>query len=201
MTGAVGEPPRRGRRPGGPDTRATILRAARTRFAEAGFAGTSVRSVAALAGVDPALVHHYFGTKDDLFVAALELRVDPRAAVVPVLEGGLEGAGERLMRLLVSVWDDEEARRPLLALVRGVVEPGGAQLVRDGFVRMVLTPVTEALEVDEPERRASLLASQLVGVVLLRYVVGLEPLASMPADVLVATYAPVLQGFLADPLP
>ena len=197
----MSEPARRGRRPGGPDTRSAILGAARRRFAESGFAGTSVRSVAALAGVDPALEHHYFGSKDDLFVAALELRVDPRVAVLPVIEGGVDGAGERLMRLVVGVWDDEESRRPLLALVRGVVEPDGAQLVRDGFVRMVLAPVAAGLGIDEPERRMSLVASQVLGVVLLRHVVRLEPLASMAADALVATYAPVLQRYLADPLP
>ena len=192
---------RRGRRPGGPDTRAAILAAARTRFAEAGFAGTSMRSVAAGAGVDPALVHHYFGSKDDLFVAALELEVDPREAVVGVLEGGLDGVGERLMRLFVSVWDDERTRRPLLALARAVLEPGGSQLVRDGFVRMLLSPLVAGLGVDEPERRVSLVASQLFGVVVLRYVVELEPLASAPGEALVATYAPVLQRYLAEPLP
>src|SRR3954462_6156130 len=106
--------PRRGRRPGAPDTRATILDAARSAFAESGFAGTSVRAVAAAAGVDAALVHHYFGTKDDLFLAALELRIDPRVAILPVVEGGVDGAGERIMRLFLSVWDDDETRLPLL---------------------------------------------------------------------------------------
>ncbi|MFL6154748.1 MAG: TetR/AcrR family transcriptional regulator, partial [Marmoricola sp.] len=80
----------RGRRKGSPDTRAAILEAARGLFAENGFSGTSVRAVAGAAGVDPALVHHYFGTKDDLFVAALELPVDPRVVLAPVLEGGVE---------------------------------------------------------------------------------------------------------------
>ena len=94
-------PPRRGRRPGSPDTRAAVLSAARERFAAQGYAGTSVRAVAAAAGVDPALVHHYFGTKDDLFLAALEVKVDPRLAMLPVIEGGVDGAGERLLRVFV----------------------------------------------------------------------------------------------------
>ncbi|WP_244931226.1 TetR family transcriptional regulator [Nocardioides sp. W7] len=192
---------RRGRRPGAPDTRAAILAAARARFAAQGYAGTSVRGVAADAGVDAALVHHYFGTKDDLFVAALELRVDPRVAVLPVIEGGVEGAGERLMRLFVSVWDDEEARLPLLVLIRGIADPERQNLVRDGFVRMVLGPVGAGLALDEPERRTALVASQLVGLVMLRYVLAVEPLASTPAETLVATYAPVLQGYLSGPLP
>jgi AcrR family transcriptional regulator len=193
--------PRRGRRPGAPDTRAAILAAARELFAANGYAGTSVRAVAAAAGVDGALVHHYFGTKDDLFIASLELRVDPRMAVLPVIEGGVDGAGERLMRLFVSVWDDEETRLPLLALVRGILDPGGQQLVRDGFMRMVLGPVAAGLDLDQPERRMPLVASQLVGLILLRYVLAVEPLASTPGEELVAIYAPTLQRYLAGPLP
>lgn len=192
--------PRRGRRPGAPDTRAAILAAARELFAAQGYAGTSVRSIAAAAGVDASLVHHYFGAKDDLFLAALELRVDPRVVVPPVFEGGLDGAGERLMRLFVSVWDDEEKRLPLLGLVRGALDSGGQQLVRDGFLRMVLEPLAAGLGVDD-ERRMLLVASQLMGVVLLRYLLAVEPLASLPADELVALYAPTLQRYLSGPLP
>jgi AcrR family transcriptional regulator len=193
--------PRRGRRPGAPDTRATILASARERFAAQGYAGTSVRGVAAGAGVDPALVHHYFGTKDDLFLAALEVKVDPREAMAPILAGGVEGAGERLLRVFVSVWDDEETRLPLLGLVRGIADPEGQQLLRDGFLRMVLGPVGVGLELDQPERRMAQVASQLVGLVVLRYLLAVEPLASMPAEQLVATYAPVIQGYLSGPLP
>jgi AcrR family transcriptional regulator len=192
--------PRRGRRPGAPDTRAAILAAARELFASSGYAGTTIRGVAAAAGVDAALVHHYFGTKDDLFLAALEVRVDPRVVLAPVADGGVDGAGERLLRVFLSVWDDEETRLPLLGLFRGIVEPTGAQLVRDGFMRMVLGPVAAALEIDEPDRRMALVASQLAGIVVLRYVVQVEPLASMPGDRLVATYAPTLQAYLSGPL-
>lgn len=191
----------RGRRPGSPDTRAAILAAAREAFAASGFSGTSVRAVATAAGVDSALVHHYFGTKEDLFVAVLQPPLDPREVLAPIAAGGLEGAGERLVRLFLSVWDDEQTRLPLLALVRGVVEPGGERLVRDGFMRVVLGPVAAGLGIDEPERRIGLVASQLMGIVMARYVVGIEPLASAPADELVASYAPVLQNYLAGPLP
>ena len=191
----------RGRRPGSPDTRAAILAAARAAFAAQGYAGASVRGIAATAGVDAALVHHYFGTKDDLFLAALEVRIDPREALAPVVAGGVDGAGERIMRVFLSVWDDEQARLPLLALVRGVFEPGGPQLLRDGFVRMVLGPVGVALGIDQPDRRMALVGSQLAGLVLVRYVVGVEPVASASPDDLVATYGPVLQGYLSGPLP
>src|SRR5689334_11743536 len=115
--------PRRGRRPGAPDTRAAILAAARARFAEHGLTRTSVRSVAADAGVDAALVHHYFGSKDDLFVAALELPVDPRERLAEVVALGPEGAGERMVRTFLSVWDDPDLRLPLLGLARSVLDP------------------------------------------------------------------------------
>src|SRR6478736_4707021 len=99
--------PRRGRRPGTPDTRTAILHAARKAFAARGFSGTTIRSAATDAGVDAALVHHYFGTKDDLFVAAMELPIDPRPVIAGVVAGGPDGAGERLLRAFLSVWDDE----------------------------------------------------------------------------------------------
>ena len=191
----------RGRRPGAPDTRAAILDAARELFAAGGYSGTSVRAVAASAGVDAALVHHYFGTKEDLFLASLRLRVDPRVALRPVVEGGVDGAGERLMRLFVSVWDDPDTRLPILAVVRGIAEPGGVQLVRDVVSRIVLGPVARGLGVDQPELRMNLVASQLFGLAMLRYVVELQPIASLPADALVEIYAPTIQRYFADPLP
>jgi len=193
--------PRRGRRPGAPDTRAAILAAARSSFAAHGYAATTVRSVAAAAGVDAALVHHYFGTKDDLFVAALQLPVDPRVALAPVFEGGVDGAGERLLRVFLSVWDDPEARLPLLGLVRGVVDPEGRMLLREGLFGVILGPVGEALGLEEPVRRISHVASQMIGLVMLRYVLEVEPLASMSTEALVATYAPTLQRYLDGELP
>ncbi|MEI7055094.1 TetR family transcriptional regulator [Nocardioides sp. CCNWLW239] len=193
--------PRRGRRPGSPNTRAAILAVARQRFAQQGYAATSVRGIAAAAGVDSALVHHYFGTKEDLFVASLELRVDPRVIAPTITAEGPDRAGESLVRLLLSVWDDEESRLPLMALVRSIFEPEGKALVPEAFGRLILGPVSEALGLDEPERRMALVGSQLVGIVVLRYVARIEPLASAPAETLVATYAPVVQGYLAGPLP
>ena len=191
----------RGRRRGNPDTRAAILAAARERFAASGFGGTTIRSIAVAAGVDPALVHHYFGSKDDLFVAALELPVDPRAVMAQQVVGPRGGAGERLVRALLSVWDDPQVQPALLAMVRRLVEPGGDALFREGFLPVVLLPLGQALGVDEPARRMPLVASQVIGVILLRYVVRAAPLVDWDADRIVATYAPVLDGFLAGPLP
>jgi AcrR family transcriptional regulator len=192
---------RRGRRPGSPDTRAAILAEARALFAAQGYAGTSVRAVATATGVDAALVHHYFGTKDDLFLAALQAPLDPREVLAPVAAGGLPGAGERLLRTFLGVWDDEQTRLPLLALLRGVLEPGGVRLVGDGFLKVVLGPLGTALGIDQPERRMGLVASQLIGLVMARYVLRLEPLASSSAEELVATYAPTVQRYLEVPLP
>ncbi len=188
--------PRRGRRPGAPDTRAAILHAARAAFAAKGFSGTTIRSVAADAGVDAALVHHYFGTKDDLFVAAMELPIDPRQVIAQVVAGGPDGAGERLLRAFLSAWDDEAMGAVLVATVRSALEPGGERLLSQGFVPVVLVPAGEALGIDRPEVRMPLLATQILGLILTRYLFRLEPIASMDADALVAAYAPSFQRFL-----
>jgi AcrR family transcriptional regulator len=193
--------PRRGRRPGAPDTRAAILAAARSSFAAHGYAATTVRSVAAAAGVDAALVHHYFGTKDDLFVAALELPVDPRAALAGAAAEGPDGAGERMLRVFLSVWDDPELRLPLLGLARGMLEPSGHRLLSDGFLPAVLQPVGVALGIERPDVRMPLVASQVIGLILVRYLLEVEPVASMPPEDVVAIYAPTLQRYLTGPLP
>jgi len=191
----------RGRRPGAPDTKAAILTAARRRFAASGFARTSVRSIAADAGVDPALVHHYFGTKDELFLAALELPVDPRKVLLPAIAGGPEGAAERMLRAFLSVWDDPELQVRLVGVFRGILDSDGERLLREGFLPVVLGPVGEALGIDRPELRMPLVASQVVGLILLRYVIGMEPLASLSGDDVVAIYAPTVQRYLTGELP
>jgi AcrR family transcriptional regulator len=191
----------RGRRPGAPDTRAAILAAARTSFAGKGYAGTTIRGIAAAAEVDAALVHHYFGTKDDLFVAALELPVDPREMIAPALVEGPDGAGERILRVFVGVWDDPANTPVLVALARTMLDPSGSHLLREGFLPVVLHPVGRTLGLERPDLRMSLVASQVIGVILARYVLRLEPLASMAADDVVASYAPTIQRYLTGDLP
>lgn len=192
----------RGRRPGGPDTRGAILLAARRSFADKGFGSTTIRAVAADAEVDPALVHHYFGSKDDLFLAALEIPVDPRALLPTVFEGGVTGAGERLLRIFLSVWDDPGARLPLIALVRSsLAQEGPESLLQQGILRMILEPLRTALPSAEADRRVQLVISQMAGLVMTRYLLALEPLASMPRDEVVAWVAPTLQRYLDGPLP
>lgn len=191
----------RGRRPGAPDTRAEVLAAARRVFGEKGFSGSTIRAIATEANVDPALVHHYFGAKDDLFVASLRVGVDPRAVLRPVIDAGVDGAGERLLQAFLSVWDDPELRPSLLAMARSLMETSAQQMFRDGFFRVVLLPVAEALGVDHPEHRMALVASQLLGLVMSRYVLELEPLASLSSEAVVASVGPTIQRYLLEPLP
>jgi AcrR family transcriptional regulator len=192
----------RGRRPGGPDTRGQILTAARRSFADKGFGGTTIRAVAGDANVDPALVHHYFGSKDDLFLAALDIPFDPRALVPTVFDAGVLGAGERLLRLFLSIWDDPHTRLPLIALVRtSLVQEAPETLLQQGILRMILGPMRAVLPADEAERRVQLVISQMAGLVLTRYLLALEPLASMPPEDVVAWVAPTIQRYLDGPLP
>lgn len=191
----------RGRRPGAPDTRAEVLAAARASFAEKGFRGTTIRAVAASAGVDPALVHHYFGSKDDLFVAALEIPVDPREVLAPVVAAGPDGAGERLLRVFLGVWDDPAVQPGLLAMVRSLIADDSGGLVRDAFIPVVVGPVLAGLVTDRPEVRIPLVASQVVGLIVTRYLLALPPMAEMPADDVVARVGPVLQHYLTGDLP
>jgi AcrR family transcriptional regulator len=191
----------RGRRPGAPDTRAEVLAAARASFAEKGFRGTTIRAVAASAGVDPALVHHYFGSKDDLFLAALEMPVDPRELLAPVVAQGPDGAGERLLRTFLSVWDDPDIQVRLLAVVRSVLSEEGAALLKDGFIPVVVGPVLAELVADRPDVRIPLVSSQIVGLIVTRYLLALPPIAEMPSEDVVARMGPVLQHYLTGDLP
>nr|WP_300049309.1 TetR family transcriptional regulator [uncultured Nocardioides sp.] len=191
----------RGRRPGAPDTRAEVLAAARASFAEKGFRGTTIRAVAASAGVDPALVHHYFGSKDDLFLSALQMPVDPRELLAPVVAEGPDGAGERLLRVFLSVWDDPDMQVQLLAVVRSVLSADGTTLLKDGFIPVIVSPVLTRLVTDRPEVRIPLVASQVVGLIVTRYLLALPPMAQMPAADVVARVGPVLQHYLTGDLP
>ena len=175
--------------------------AARESFAHKGFAATTIRGVAAAAGVDPALVHHYFGTKDELFIAAMEIPVDPRVLIPIVFAGGVDGSGERLLRVFLGVWEDPAARLPLIALVRTSLGEGGPEnLLREGMLRLVLGPLLSVLPAEEADRRAQLVVSQLLGLVVGRYVLRLEPLASMTAEELVSWVGPTVQRYLDGPL-
>ncbi len=190
-------PRRTGRRPGDSGAREAILREARQSFGSAGFSGTTIRGVARAAGVDPALVHHYFGTKDELFAASLELPFDPSVVVPALLAEGLDGLGERVVRTFLGAWDATPGQGPLLALLRSAVsDERAAQSLREFVTRVVLVPLARAAGPDGAELRASLAASQVVGLAVARYVVRLEPLASASADELAPLIGPTLDRYL-----
>ncbi|HEV7823438.1 MAG TPA: TetR family transcriptional regulator [Mycobacteriales bacterium] len=191
----------RGRRPGESGTRAAILASARAAFADGGFDRTTVRGVARAAEVDPALVYHYFGTKEHLFVAAMELPADPSEVIPLLLAEGTDGLGERIVGLFLAVWDAPGAASPFLALIRSAVtHERAAAMLREFMSTAVLGRVVAALDVDDGPRRAALVASQLVGFAMVRYVLRLEPLASAPASELVGPLGATLQRYLTGPL-
>ncbi len=195
-------PRRRGRRPATEDTRGAIVAAARAEFASSGYDGTTMRGVARAAGVDPRLVHHYFEGKEDLFVATLELPVHPQQIVEQVVAGPREHVGERLVRFFFGVWDTPRGREVILALVRSAVtHEDAARMLGQFIASAVVGRIAAAVDAPEPALRASLVASQMIGVVMIRYVVRLEPLASATVDDLVPHLAPTVQRYLTAPAP
>ncbi len=189
---------RTGRRPGDSGTREAILAAARRAFGAGGYAGTTIRGVAREAGVDPALVHHYFGTKEGLFAASLELPVEPAVLVAGVLAEGTDGLGERLVRSFLGVWDGTPGQGPMLALLRSAVtDEHAAASLRDFLSRVVLLPLAQAFGPQDAPVRAALAASQMVGLAMTRYVLRLEPVATAGADVLAPTLGAVVQAHLS----
>jgi AcrR family transcriptional regulator len=197
MSATDGSGRRRGRRSGESGTRDRVLDAARGRFGRHGYDATSIRQVAADAGVDPALVHYFFGTKADLFAAVVEYPMNPGELVAQLIaEGGTEDLGERLLRLLLRLWDEQPAS-PLLAMIRSASDhEQAATALREFITREVVGRVARAIDADQPELRATLCGSQVVGLVMVRYVIRVEPLASADPDQLVAWIAPTLQRYL-----
>jgi AcrR family transcriptional regulator len=192
------EPARRG--PGRPadggDRRALILAAAREEFAGKGYAAASVRGIARSAEVDPALVHHYFGTKEQVFVAAMELPFAPAELVPQILDGPTDQLGERLVRTLLGVWADPDFRAPMLGMLRSAMTgEQGAAMLREFVGSALLGRIAEAVGPADPLRLQAA-AAQMVGVVILRHVVRIEPMASASEDDLVALVAPAVQRYL-----
>jgi AcrR family transcriptional regulator len=189
---------RRGRPAAGSasDTRAAILAAARSQFAARGFTGASMRSIAKEAGVDASLISHYFGDKAQLLVATMELPINPLEKVQGVLAGGLDGMGERLIATFLGAWDPH--RDVFSTMVRstlGSQDPHATpvfQLAQNVVVAGLRERMTEA----DADVRAPLIASQIVGLALMRYVLRLEPVASAPAEEVARTYGAAVQAIL-----
>ena len=193
---------RPGRPSGTSDTRDRILTNARELFARNGIGKTSIRSIAAAAGVDSALVHHYFGTKEQLFAAAVHIPVDPMLVIGPMREAPIDELGLTLPSLLLPLWDSEMGSA-FLATLRSLLAGDGVGLIRS-FLQDVIA-VEIGSRVDEPPGsgriRVQFVASQLVGVVMARYILELEPFASLPVEQIAETIAPNLQHYLTGELP
>jgi AcrR family transcriptional regulator len=192
---------RAGRRGGDSGTRGAILEAARRQFAELGYDRTSLRQIALEAGVDPALVTHFHGSKQQLFVSVVELPFEPAEVLPRLLTGDRDRLGERLARFVLGVLETAEGRRRVTGLVRAAAsEPEAARIVRELVTRELFAPITEHLGAPDAPLRASLLGAQVVGLVMARYVVAVEPLASSDPEALVRALAPILQYVLTAPL-
>ncbi|WP_026917544.1 TetR family transcriptional regulator [Gordonia shandongensis] len=192
---------RAGRRPGSPDTRGAILAAASELFARKGFDGTSVRAVAAEAGVDSALVHHYFGTKRDLFLAAVAIPVDPAEVLAPLAETPLDEVGEQLLLTVGALWEGD-LRHAAVALLKSTLAAPEQGVIRGFLENLVLAALAERLggADDDVRLRVSLVATQMLGFFLIRYVVEVEPLASLPLPEAARLVAPGVQRYLTGEL-
>jgi AcrR family transcriptional regulator len=186
-----------GRRPGKQDTRGAILVAARRVFAAKGFAGASVRAIAADAGVDAALVHHYFDTKQQLFLATVSIPVSIPDLVGEVSARGVDGLGDRLIRKVLQVWESDASPALVAALRTVIADPAMTQAMRQFLTFEVLGRLLATLDIPQPEaeRRAGLAVSQLVGVLATRYLVELPAVARQTPEQLIAAIGPVLQRY------
>ena len=190
---------RTGRRPGPTASREAILAAARRQFAEAGYERTSIRGVAADAGVDAALVVHFFGSKEQLFRAAVSWPFDPAELAPQLLGPGATGLGERLARAFLTMWDDPETSPRLLALLRSAMtNERFARLLREFVVTQLFRHLMEVVEGPDRELREELAAAHPLGIAILRVVLRVEPLASASIDQLVAQVGPTLDRYLQE---
>jgi AcrR family transcriptional regulator len=193
---------RPGRPPGASDTRERILVSARELFARTGFDKTPIRAIAAAADVDPALVHHYFGTKEQLFAAAIHVPIDPMLVIGPMRETPIEELGLTLPSILLPLWDSALGSG-YIATLRSMLSGSDIGLVRS-FMQEVIS-VEVGGRVDDPPGsgpiRMQFVVSQLVGVVMARYILELEPFKSLPVDQIAETIAPNLQRYLTGDLP
>jgi AcrR family transcriptional regulator len=188
---------RRGRRPGGADTREALVNAAREVFIEQGFDGATVRAIATRAGVDAAMVNHWFGGKEGLFAeAVLKLPFNPQDIVKDLLAADPEDIGEAIVRRFVTTWD-HTGGGVFTALMRSVAShEEAAMMLKDFFFKHIFTHVIRRLAPDNHDFRATLVATQIVGMGMIRYVAKFEPFASAEVDMVAAAVAPTLQRYI-----
>jgi AcrR family transcriptional regulator len=184
---------KRGPRQDGVQARELILDAARAQFAEQGYEGATMRAIARVAGVDPALVSYYFGSKSGLFVESLRLPVNPADAIASVLAEGTDGLGERLVTRFLAVWDNPTTGEPIISVLRSAASR--PELLREFVERQIVPRLGAALEGPDAQLRATAIASQMLGLALVRYVLRVEPLASAEPEQVVARIAPTVQRY------
>ena len=191
---------RRGRRGGDPGTREAVLAAARARFAERGYGAASIREIAADAGVDPALVHYFFGTKQRLFTAALALPYDPAEIVARALAGDPDRIGERVAATLVREWGTPEAAEAIAALIRSTAADAPIAGAVGEFIETVMIPTLAAAALpDHAELRAAQAASQIVGFMFSRFVLGIAPASTVPLEEIAPRLGAAIQRVLREP--
>lgn len=192
---------RRGRRPGGADTREALLNAAREVFIEQGYDGATVRAIAGRAGVDAAMVNHWFGGKEGLFgEAVLKLPFNPQEIVDILVAAAPDQVGDTIVRTFLTRWD-ATGGGVFTALIRSVANHDeAAAMLRDYFLKFVFKQVIGRFSPDHQDLRATLLATQIVGLGMVRYIARFEPLASSDVDTLAAAIAPTLQRYINGPI-
>jgi AcrR family transcriptional regulator len=188
---------RPGRRPAGSAAREDILVAARALFSSIGWEGTSVRAIARRADVDPGLVLHYFGDKERLFTEAMALPMAPGQALAEVVPGPRSAIGRRLIEFFLRIWENPQQREQMTGLVRGAMTSAHvADLLRRALTERVLVPVAEHLDAPDGDLRMSLCSSHLLGLGIERYVLRLDPLASLSAEQVADLVGPTLERYL-----
>jgi AcrR family transcriptional regulator len=174
-----------------------ILDAARRLFGELGYRGTTMRAVAERAGVDPALIYHYFANKADLFAASLHVPLTPTDIVDVVYADGPEHAGEALTSIFLEIWEQPLSRDAFLAQLRSLVDDSPSAALPEFIQEALVHPLAAHLDGPDPELRVELAAAHLVGIAIARYVAKLEPIASAPVDQIVRLVAPRIQAYVA----
>jgi AcrR family transcriptional regulator len=187
----------RGRRPAGSGTKAAIEAAARRRFAELGYPRTTMRAIANDAGVDPRLITHFYGSKQELFVSVVELPFDPEPTFDALLGAGGVGLGARLADFILGLLEREETRSTITGIIRAAAsEEAAATQIRDLIASRLLVPLARNVGAEDPELRASLVASQVVGLTFARHVVGIPALQAADRERLVHFLGQVFDIYL-----
>jgi len=201
-TGDTPTSPRRGRWRTGEQSRERVLTAARACFGRDGYDRTTLRAIAARARVDPSIIHYFFGSKQQLFTAAMSTPEPALVMISTLLNQGLDGFAPRLLARFLQMWDTAENFEPLVALVRSAPTHGTAASMLQRLIHEQLgARLAERLPPEDAALRVGLFSSQLIGIAVSRYLVRTEPIASADPRTLVRWLGPVLQNYLTGPVP